>query len=111
MIEAILIEYLNEEMSVPAYAQRPEDEDDQYVIVEKTGSTTVNKLTTATIAIQSYAGRLLDAATLNEEVKTVMDGFAALPEISAAKLMTDYNFTSTASKQPRYQAVYQITHY
>lgn len=111
MIEAILIDYLNRNLSVEAYAQRPEDDSGQYVIVEKTGSSVLNRITTATIAIQSYADRLLDAATLNEEVKAVMDNLPELDDIGSAKLMTDYNFTSATAKKYRYQAVYTITHY
>lgn len=111
MIEAILIQYLNANLSVPAYAQRPADVSGSYVVIDKTGSSTRNRITAATVAIQSYADRLLDAAMLNEEVKAVMDGLVELDEIGSVKLMTDYNFTSTTAKQYRYQAVYSITNY
>ena len=48
---------------------------------------------------------------LNDEVKDAMVGFAELDEITRVELETDYNFTNTATKQYRWQAVYQITHY
>jgi hypothetical protein len=48
---------------------------------------------------------------LNDEVKEAMPGFAALPEVARVELETDYNFTNTETKQYRWQAVYQITHY
>lgn len=111
IIEQIIIQYLTEALSVPVYAQRPERPDPQYVIVEKTASSNVNFITTSTIAIQSYANRLLEAAQLNETVKAAMDDLPDLPTIGKAKLTSDYNFTNTTAKQYRYQAVYNITHY
>ena len=48
---------------------------------------------------------------LNRTVQDVMLSFVEEPEVSSVKLETDYNFTNTATKQYRWQAVYQITHY
>ena len=48
---------------------------------------------------------------LNEAVKEAMVGFAELGNITRVELQTDYNFTNTATKQYRWQAVYLITHY
>ena len=48
---------------------------------------------------------------LIEAVKVAMDGFAGEPQVARVKLQTDYNFTNTATKQYRWQAVYNITHY
>jgi len=31
--------------------------------------------------------------------------------VTKSALESDYNFTNIANKQPRYQAVYDITHY
>lgn len=113
MIEEVLLNYLNDsDLSVTAYAQRPEVEPDSYVIVEKTGSQRTNRIETATIAIQSYAKSLYGAATLNEEVKALMDEMAgSCDEIGSVRLNSDYNFTSTTAKKYRYQAVFSITHY
>ena len=36
---------------------------------------------------------------------------AALPEIGAVHLNSDYNFTDTAAKRYRYQAVFDVTYY
>lgn len=113
IIEETLRDYLNDnDLSVPAYVQRPEVEPESYVIVEKTGSQRMNRIDTATIAIQSYAKTLYEAATLNEEVKALMDEMADhCDDIGSAKLVSDYNFTSTTAKRYRYQAVFSITHY
>lgn len=112
IIEEVLLNYLNaSDLSVTAYAQRPEVEPESYILVEKTGSERTNRINMATIAIQSYADTLYEAATLNEDVKDVMDGLAELDEIGSVRLVSDYNFTSTTSKHYRYQAVFNITHY
>ena len=60
--------------------------------------------------MQSYAPSLFEAAELNERVKAAMDDLILLPDIFSAKLDSDYNFTDTATKQYRYQAVYNITY-
>jgi hypothetical protein len=113
MIETTLIQYLNnsETLGVPVYAQRPENPPAKYVLIDKTGSSNRNRITTSTFAIQSYAERLLEAAELNETLKEVMEDFAAEDEIGRVNLVSDYNFTSTQAKQYRYQAVFAITHY
>lgn len=111
MIESVIIAYLNNNLDVPAYAQRPANVNGAFVVVEKTGSSTGRKITTSTIAIQSNADRLLDAAELNEEVKEAMLNIITEDTIGGVQLVSDYNFTNTASKQYRYQAVFNVTHY
>ena len=51
------------------------------------------------------------AAALNEEVVAAMAQAIILPSISRCKLNNAYNFTDTATKEYRYQAVYDITYY
>lgn len=111
MIEKVLIDYLNEALTVSVYMERPVYPPAKYVIIQKTGSSKSNQICSATIAFQSYAETLYDAASLNEEVKAAVENAVTLPEVSSAKLNSDYNFTNTASKQYRYQAVFNITHY
>lgn len=112
MIEKTILDYLNENASVPCYMERPEKKPTSpYILIEKTGSRRANLITSSTFAIQSYAGTLYGAAQLNEEAKALMDNLRVLPEVSASKLNSDYNFTNTADKQYRYQAVYVVTHY
>lgn len=112
MIEQILRDYLLECLSVPVHVQKPERlAEDSYVILEKTGSSTENHIEAATVTIQSYGKSLYEAGLLNKTVKSAMRGAIALPEISGVRLNTDYNFTDTATKQYRYQAVFVIYWY
>lgn len=111
MIEQILLDYLLDQLAVPAYPERPADPPERYVLIEKTGGSQRNRLKSATLALQSHAESLYQAALLNEEVKGAMEQAVALPEISSAKLNSDYNFTDTTTREYRYQAVYDVTYY
>ena len=101
-------------LDVPCYAERPEKEPSNarsYLVIEKTGSSMENHLIDATIAISSYSTSLYEAAALNEEVKKAMMKITRLSDVSAVRLNSDYNFTNTAAKQYRYQAVFILTYY
>lgn len=111
MIEKTILDHLNNVLNVPAYMERPEGPPDRYVLIEKTGSGKRNHICDATIAVQSYAPTLFRAAELNEEVKEAMEAAIELDNICRVNLNSDYNFTNTAMKQYRYQAVFDITHY
>jgi ABC-type xylose transport system permease subunit len=113
MIEAVLIDYLTNKTAAGAYvyAEVPADQPESYIVIEKTGSTTENWITTSTIAVRSIASSLLAAAALNEQVKAAMLASPELDAIAACRLNSDYNFTDATSKQYRYQAVFQVTHY
>lgn len=111
MIEKTLLDYLNTNLDVPVYMERPATPPAEYVLLEKTSGSITNHICRSTIAVQSYAKTLYDAATLNEVVKTTTLCAYELDEISSVSLNSDYNFTNTADKQYRYQAVFVITHY
>lgn len=111
MIEKIILDYMKEHASVPAHMQKPESPADSYILIEKAGAGRDNHVESSTIAIQSYAKSLYEAAALNEEVKELMESILELDEISSVQLNSDYNFTELARKQYRYQAVFDITHY
>lgn len=111
MIEKTVLAYLAQSLGVPVCMEEPERAPASFVVVEKTGSSQENHVTHSTLAIQSYAPSLYQAAELNELVKQAMEKLAALNEIGRSRLNSDYNFTDTASKRYRYQAVFDITHY
>ena len=110
MIAKDLLDYLGEALSVGVYMESPE-ELTNYILLDQTGSSRNDHIITTTIAVQSYAPSLYEAMVLNESVKAAMDGFAQLANVTRVELDTDYNFTNTATKQYRWQAVYLITHY
>lgn len=111
MIEKTIYDFMNTKIDVPCYMMRPETIPDTYVVIEKTGGSKENHLIRSTVAFQSYAPTLAQAAELNEAVKAAAEELVELDDITASRYNTDYNFTNTATKQPRYQAVFDVYHY
>ena len=113
IIEQIILNRIRAVLPDPVYMEVPKGVTlpAEFVVVEKTGSGMVNHLKSATFAIQSYAGSMYRAASVNEEVKEAMDSLTTLDAVSRSALNSDYNFTDTQKKQYRYQAVYDINHY
>ena len=101
MIEKTILDYLDQNLSVPVYMERPANPPEKYVIIEKTGSAKRNHICDATIAIQSYAPSLSEAAALNETAKAVAESAVMLPGICRVRLNSDYNYTNAAAKQYR----------
>lgn len=110
-IVQLLIGYLSEQLEGVFVGVEAPKQITNYVLIDQTGSNTRNHITTTTIAVQSYGASLNNAILLNGEVKSLMAGFVAESEVASVRLETDYNFTNTETKQYRWQAVYQITHY
>ena len=111
MIEKIILDHLNSQLTEPVYMEHPDPAPASYVLIDKLGSGRVNHLNSSSFAFQSYAATLYKAAQLNEKVKTAVDSLITLNDIGAVRLNTDYNFTDTETKRYRYQAVYDINHY
>ena len=111
MIEIDILQYLDNELDVPVFMEEPEVQPGRYVLIEKTAGGKENHICRATLAIQSYAESMLEAAELNERVKKAMDDAAILPVVGKSQLNSDYNFTDTETKRYRYQAVYNLVHY
>lgn len=110
-IEPIIIDYLKRKLVTDSvYGEIQEKPEEKYIVVDKTGSDTEDKVTTSTIAIQSTAPSKALASDTNEEVKDAMDEIIELPCIYDCQLMSDYNFTNVARKEHRYQSVFEITH-
>lgn len=111
MIEQTIRDYLIAVLAVPVVLEIPARLPETFVLLEKTGSGITNCIQRSTLAVQSYAPSLNQAAELNERVKAAMAQAAALPELCAVRLNSDYNFTDTTIKRYRYQAVFDLTHY
>ncbi len=108
MIEKIVIDYLNKHLDVPVYAEHQRTDPRSFVLVERVGSARNNLIDRASLAIQSYAESMVEAAELNEKVKSAMYKIVKLDEIGSSKLDSDYNYTDTETKQYRYQAIFDI---
>ncbi len=111
MIEKMVRNYLNNNMSVQAYMEKIQKPPEKRLEIERIGQTESNFIYTTTLAIKSIASSLFFAAELNEELIAVMGNMIELPEISRVELNDSYNFTDTTKKEYRYQAIFEITHY
>lgn len=109
-IEQFVIIYLSGRLSVPVSGDVPSPMPESFVTVEQTGSRRINKICSATLAVQSWAPSRAAAAELNAQVEAAMEDMAAQPEISRSALDTSYNHTDMATKKPRYQAVFDVVH-
>lgn len=111
MIEERVLDYLTASLDLPCFMEMPETQSGEFVVIEKTGSSTTNRITKANFAVQSYADSLYEAAALNERVKSAMADMIERDDISKVELNSDYNYTDTALKAYRYQAVFIVTYY
>lgn len=117
MLEAVVLNYLADKISVPVLMEMPEvpSEEftvlpDEFILIEKLAGSKRNHIRKDSFAFQSYARSLLRAIKLDEEVQEAMDALIELPDIYASKLASDYNFTDTEIKRYRYQCTYDITY-
>jgi hypothetical protein len=112
MIETVLYNYLNTaRLSASVYMEQPASKPAVFFLLEKTGGSQENHINESTFIIQSFGRSLVEAATMNEEIKAVMQEAVTLPEISRVEINSDYNFTDHATKTYRYQVVFVVTHY
>lgn len=111
MVEKIVLDYLNEALSVPVYMEEKTDMPEEYVLIEKTGGGEENHIERATVVVQSYASSMYRAAVINESVKEKMKQSIQVDDICKCSLNSDYNYTDASRKKYRYQAVFDIVHY
>lgn len=111
MVEKIVKDYLQSSLGIPVRLEEEDDLGNEYVLIEKTGSSTGNHIASATLAVQSFSTSLYGVATLNERVKAAMEKIIELDDISKCELNSDYNYTDTNRKKYRYQAVFDIVYF
>lgn len=109
-IEEFMIDYLGTALAAEVRGSVPHPMPDEFVTVEKTGSSLVNRINAATLAVQSWSTSRAAAAALNELVKAAMAAAVARPEISRCALDSDYNYTDEATNKNRYQAVFDVVY-
>lgn len=109
MIETIVLEHLSNLLNVPCYMEVPEDPVGRYVVVEKTGASVEDYISRASIAVQSYADSLYDAAVLSETVRKAMESIITHEMVFRCSLNAEYNHTDTRTKRYRYQALFNLT--
>lgn len=110
IIEEIICNYLSNKLECRVLPERPSRPYGRMVFVERTGGRG-KYVRESTFAIQSYEESMYKAAALNEDVISAMNDIVELNEICSVTLNSNYNYTDTETKEYRYQAVFDITHY
>lgn len=112
MIEVTVLNYLKSILTdVTVTTELRQGMSGSIVLIEKTGSGMSDMLPSSTFAIQSWADSVYNAMALNERVKEAMLGLPSVKNVTKCTLNSDYNYTDTATKHPRYQAVFDVVHY
>lgn len=111
MIEKIIRDYLLTKITVPVYIEQPDERKPTYVVIERTGGGLENHIRQATLAVQSIAESQYKAALLHETVMDAVLQAVELDSIGGIYLNAEYNFPNEETKEHRYQAVFNITHY
>ena len=112
MIEKNVYEYLKTALApIEVVTEIRQGMPSKFIFIEKTGSSMRDRLKVARIAVQSYGPTLFDAAALNGDVVEAMLNMVSEAEVSNVELNSDYNYTDMQTKTPRYQAVFEISHY
>lgn len=111
MIELIVKNYLSTKLEIPIVFEHQQILPKKFILIQKTSGSRENFLNSSTVAIQSYAESMFEAAKLNEKIKNLMYDLITISEVSKVKLNSDYNFTDTETKRYRYQAIFDIYHY
>lgn len=112
MIEVAVLNYLKSVLTdVTVTTEIRQGMPEKFVLIEKTGGGMSNRIFSSTFAVQSWAQSLYDAMALNDRVKTAMLDLPSIKEVTKCSLNSDYNYTDITTKQPRYQAVFDVVHY
>lgn len=111
MIEQIVRDYLKNVLSVPVYVDVPANPPDSYVVIARTGGGVDEHIRSAMMTVQCYGGTRVAAATLHEQILSVLPDIATGDVVSACDLNAEYDYTDTTTKRYRYQAVYDIVYY
>jgi len=111
MIEKVIRDYLLTKVTVPVYIEQPAERKPTYVVIERTGGSLENHVRQTTLAVQSVAESQYKAAVLHESVMVAVLQAIELDSIGGIYLNSEYNFPNEETKEHRYQAVFNITHY
>ena len=112
-IEILIQRHLEGKTVYPAFLEEPAkpQRPPRYYIVARVGVSPENHIHHGRIAVQSYAPSLVEAMALNRAAYDAMQSLPELNAVTAAGLVSDYNFTDEETGRYRWQAVYAVNYY
>lgn len=112
MIEETVMNSIEEYTSIPAFMEVPEKPSKVYAIVERAGGSINETISTSLIVVQSYAQDLYTAASNCDLITdALLYQMIEKPDVVSVTLNSKYNFPDMTKGKPRYQAIFEITHY
>lgn len=109
MIEEKLYKFLKTKLAgITVCLERPEAKPEYYVLLQRTGGTELNYISSATIDIISKAPTLYKAMELDEKVRTAIRDFVSIDNISSCTLNASGNWTDTTTHEYRYHSTFII---
>lgn len=111
IIEKFIIDYLSEKLEVPVYAERPQKDKEEMIIVDRSSMYVHDHIGYANITIWSYSNTMIDAAELDEKVQIAMRDIIETYDISKCSLENSYNDTLTNDDHYRFRSVYDVVFY
>lgn len=111
IIESLIINHLNNNLSVEAHSLIPANKPDSFVVVERTGGNINNHIKSGMFVTDCYAQTMEAAAELCEAVIAAMENLNIYNEVASVRLNSHYNDTDTASHEYRYGALFEVTYY
>lgn len=112
MIELDIKNFIDDNLDYPAYMELPSNSPDTFYIIEKVGGSQDEHIDSATVAIQTYASSMYQAASLAESlIDSMLNDFVLLSNISKVELNSSYNYPDTRVKKYRYQSLFDIYYY
>ena len=112
-IEILIQRHLEGKTVYPAFLEEPAkgERPPRYYIVARVGVSPENHIHRGRITVQSYAPSLVEAMALNRAAYDAMQSLPELSAVTAAGLVSDYNFTDEETGRYRWQAVYAVNYY
>lgn len=108
LIEKIVLDYLTSALSVPAYVEQPKS-GSKYVVFRVIDRGKTNHVEAVTIEFYSYGASKLEAATVDQELRGVMENILSLPEISSVRFGGGNDAKDEELKRYRYRSYFNIT--
>lgn len=108
MIEKTVISYLNSQLNVPVFMEKPENKTDKFVVISTLDIGRTDLINAVTLNLTSYAPTLLEAAELNEMVMDKMYDIIMLDHVSSSKLGGGGQAIKTDVKGYAYYCVFNL---
>ncbi|MDO4800609.1 MAG: hypothetical protein Q4A15_00440 [Prevotellaceae bacterium] len=112
MIESQIIAYLKSVSDLSGVSitlgEKPRSKSKEYIVLEVIDNGRINQIDAITFNILSYSDSLLNAAKLNQKVKSAMYNAVSLDNVSSSKCGGGGQSIDTSTKEYAYECVFNL---